>query len=155
MSWESKSAHSAIIAFQSICAYLRGMSRYCLFIALFCAAGCALNRFPVKGPRHASLLDVTCGASTPISEEQALAVARVEVAKREHWPEGQLAPDRLIHTVCYQAERMNSGGWKVVAHRAVKDNRPGYGDCGFDAIPAAIIIVNKRGAVTSYTKERL
>lgn len=90
------------------------------------------------------------GSLSPISQEQSWAIAKATLAKREGWPEGKLGTDGLIHTIAHGSRRINNGGWRVVAHRAVAE--VGHGDCGYDPIPAAVLIINNRGIVTHYVK---
>ena len=91
------------------------------------------------------------GSSSPISREESWAIAKTAIAKRERWPEQQLGPDGLLHFVAYGSRRINNGGWRVVAHRAV--TAIGHPDCGYDPIPPAIIIINNRGTVTHYVRQ--
>ena len=94
------------------------------------------------------------GSSSPISQERAWAIAKAEVARREHWPEGKVGRDHLIHTVSYDATRVDNGGWCVIARRAVTEGRlDGGGGCAYDPIPAAIILINNKGVVSDYSRK--
>jgi hypothetical protein len=94
-------------------------------------------------------LGATDGSTTPITENQAWAIAKAEVTKREHWPDHQVGQDKLIHTVCYIATRIDNGRWRVVAYKCVTEDHPDAG-CAYDAIRPAIMIINRKGIVTRY-----
>ena len=95
------------------------------------------------------------GSSSAISEAEALIVAKATVAKHEHWPEHQPDLGHLVHSVYYEGHRTNNGGWVVIAHRGFYSTDPheAPGSFLFDAVPAAIIAINKVGTVNSYSRQ--
>ena len=75
------------------------------------------------------------------------------VRDHEHWRDETPVPYHLTHTVSYGARRIDKGAWRVIAHSAVRENRPdGGGGCGYDpGVPAAVVIIDRRGRVASYS----
>jgi len=82
---------------------------------------------------------------------QAWVIARAQIARREHWSEGKRGRGHIIHGVEYRAVPIDDGGWKVIAHRALTEDRGEVGT-GWDG-PAAIIIINREGVVTKHYRE--
>ncbi len=127
------------------------MKLFCrLLLPLVFLGGCT-SLSPLHDPGGELPSRAADGSSSTISEEQSLAIAKATIARREGWPENQLGADGLIHTVAYGSRRINNGGWRVVAHRAVTTAR--HADCGYDPIPPAVITINKRGRVSHYTRQ--
>ena len=93
------------------------------------------------------------GSASSIPEEQAWGIAKQQVEQHEHWRDKPLVLNHLTHNVSYGARRIDKGGWKVVAHSAIRENRPdGGGGCAYDpGVPAAVIIIDRRGRVVSYS----
>lgn len=119
---------------------------------LFCVAACRTSYFVEETGRAWNR--AADSSSSPLSEKDVVAIAKVVISKREHWPESKRDPKGLIHTVCYGARRINDGGWVVIAHRGVVESGPNScGDCVYDPIPAAIIFINKKGDVTRYSRQ--
>jgi hypothetical protein len=119
--------------------------------ALLVVAGCtAMSPIDDHGGHTAD--EATDGSSSPLSREQAIAIARLRVDELEHWHDEVPIPNHLTRTVSYAARRINKGSWRVIAHSAVRENRPdGGGGSAYDSVPAAIVIIDKRGAIISYS----
>lgn len=124
-----------------------------LLVFAACVAGCTSSPLHYyAGHYHAPAF--SDHSLSPVSEKQAWEIAKAAVARREHWPESKLGSDGLIHTVVYQAHRINDGGWMVIAHRAAFENRP-EGACGYDGVAPAVIFINENGIVTRYTRKEV
>jgi hypothetical protein len=124
---------------------------YLLLATCLCLWACK-STSPLDDQGGGDPLRAADGSSSRISEKQALVIARKEIAKREGWPEPKIDSHHLVHTVYYGSHRIDHGGWRVVAHRAVAEDRPG-GALGYDPIPAVIMIINERGSVTHYIRK--
>ena len=91
-------------------------------------------------------------SSSPISREQAVAIARPQVSEREHWRDEVPIRNHITHTISYTARRINKGGWRVVAHSAVQENRlDGGGGNAYDPIPAVVIVIDMQGHIINYS----
>lgn len=116
-----------------------------LLLAIVCFGGCSS-----PAPDYHPESGFSDHSSSPISETQARNIAKAEVEKREGWPENKLRPDGIIDCVLYSTDRINNGGWRVIARRAIAENRVET-VCGYVEAPAAVILINKKGAVKKYT----
>lgn len=124
---------------------------FVLLLTGLCLAACT-SISPLDDHGGGSPLHAADGSPSPFSQSQALAVARVTVAEHEGWPEHEIDSHGLVHIVYYGSHRIDQGGWRFVAHRAVMENRQG-GAIGYDHIPAVIMIINSRGVVTHYVRK--
>lgn len=94
------------------------------------------------------------GSSSPIHLEHATRIANAAVAEREHWPNGKTDRNGVLHWIDFRFERIDDGGWKVVACRVAGKIFLG-GEAKLEGSTAAILIIDKHGAVTSYTHKKL
>ena len=123
-----------------------------LLAALLCLGGCAsTSALDDHGGRLPT--EAADGSPSPITQEQTWTVAEAELLKREHWPNSQRDAAGLIHTVAYSSRRINRGGWRVVAQKAVTEGTPdGGGGCAYDpGVPAVVMIIDRRGRVVNYS----
>jgi hypothetical protein len=113
--------------------------------------GCA-PLSPLKDKGGATSDVAADGSFSPIPQGQVWKIAKAMIAEREGWPERQVDFKGLIHVVAYSSRRINDGGYRVEAHRAI--TTAGHGDCAWDSTPPVVFIVNKEGAVIHYERLR-
>ncbi len=123
-----------------------------LFTAAFlCVAGCTSVSPTAPGGLTAD--SAADGSPSPVSRAQAFAIAMPLVRDREHWRDEKIVPYHLTHNISYGARRINKGAWRVIAHSALRENRPdGGGGSSYDpGVPAAVVIIDRHGKIVSYS----
>jgi len=123
---------------------------------LFLTVACSTIN-PKEARRGETQATAPDNSPSPLSQQQALAIARQAVASREQWPiEIDLKNQNICHTVSYVCYRINKGRWKVVAHKALSEVGPhACGDVAFDSESPgqAVIIISKDGSVIGYFRK--
>jgi len=79
-----------------------------------------------------------------------LSIAKAIVTKRENWTEVQRDPDGNYHVIDYTTQRINNGGYRVEAHRAITPANGGYALWDSAHMKSVFLIINKKGIVTDY-----